>query len=88
MHVVVAGSEDGPLVLLLHGFSEFWYIWRYQIQALGKAGFRVVAPDQRGHNLTDKRARMIHIPSLAMSVISSALSGGAAPTLWATTGAA
>jgi epoxide hydrolase 4 len=55
MHVVVAGPEDGPLVVLLHGFSEFWYIWRYQIQALGQAGFSVVAPDQRGYNLTDKR---------------------------------
>ena len=55
MHVVVAGPDDGPLVLLLHGFSECWYIWRYQIQALGQAGFRVVAPDQRGYNLTDKR---------------------------------
>jgi pimeloyl-ACP methyl ester carboxylesterase len=55
MHVVVAGPEDGPLVLLLHGFEEFWYIWRYQIRALGQAGFRVVAPDQRGYNLTDKR---------------------------------
>ena len=55
MHVVVAGPEDGPLVVLLHGFSEFWYIWRYQIQALSQAGFRVVAPDQRGYNLTDKR---------------------------------
>jgi len=55
MHVVIEGPEDGPLVVLLHGFSEFWYIWRYQIKALSAAGYRVVAPDQRGYNLTDKR---------------------------------
>jgi len=55
MHMVVEGPEDGPLVVLLHGFSEFWYIWRYQIKALSAAGYRVVVPDQRGYNLTDKR---------------------------------
>ena len=53
-HAVVAGPEDGPLVLLLHGFPEFWYGWRHQIGALAAAGYRVVAPDQRGYALTDK----------------------------------
>ncbi len=50
-HVVEAGQ--GPLVLLLHGFPEFWYGWRNQIPALASQ-FRVVAPDLRGYNLTEK----------------------------------
>ena len=54
LHVVKAGPADGPLVLLLHGFPEFWYGWRRQIPALVAAGFRVWAPDQRGYNLSDK----------------------------------
>lgn len=54
LHVVEAGPQDGPLVVLLHGFPEFWYSWRKQIEALAAQGFRVVAPDQRGYNLSDK----------------------------------
>jgi epoxide hydrolase 4 len=52
LHYVEAG--EGPLVLLLHGFPQFWYQWRHQIPALVGAGFRVVAPDMRGYNLSDK----------------------------------
>ena len=52
LHYVEAG--EGPLVLLLHGFPQFWYEWRHQIPALVEAGFRVVAPDMRGYNLSDK----------------------------------
>ena len=52
LHYVEAG--EGPLVLLLHGFPQFWYQWRYQVPALVEAGFRVVAPDMRGYNLSDK----------------------------------
>src|ERR1700736_2387334 len=52
LHYVEAG--EGPLVLLLHGFPEFWYGWRQQIQPLAAAGFRVVAPDMRGYNLSSK----------------------------------
>ena len=54
LHVAEAGPEDGPLVILLHGFPEFWFGWRAQIAPLARAGFRVVAPDQRGYNLSDK----------------------------------
>ncbi|PSQ87035.1 MAG: alpha/beta hydrolase [Bacteroidetes bacterium QS_4_64_154] len=50
LHVRVAGPDDGPLVVLLHGFPEFWYGWRHQIPALAEAGCRVVVPDQRGYN--------------------------------------
>ncbi len=52
LHVAEAGA--GPLVILLHGFPDFWYSWRYQIPALVDAGFRVVAPDMRGYNLSEK----------------------------------
>ncbi len=52
MHYVEAGS--GPLVVLLHGFPENWWSWRYQLQSLVDAGFRVVAPDLRGYGETDK----------------------------------
>ncbi len=52
MHWVERGS--GPLVVLLHGFPEFWYSWRHQLGALAQAGYRAVAPDQRGYNLTEK----------------------------------
>ena len=52
LHYVEAG--DGPLVVLLHGFPEFWYGWRRQILPLAAAGFRVVAPDTRGYNLSSR----------------------------------
>src|SRR6185503_19412976 len=52
LHYVEAGH--GPLVILLHGFPEFWYGWREQIEPLAGAGFRVVAPDLRGYNLSSK----------------------------------
>jgi pimeloyl-ACP methyl ester carboxylesterase len=54
LHAEASGPEDGPLVLLLHGFPEFWYGWKNQIGPLSKAGFFVVALDQRGYNLSDK----------------------------------
>jgi len=54
MHITHAGPEVGPTVILLHGFPEFWYGWRQQIPALAKAGLHVVAPDQRGYNLSAK----------------------------------
>src|SRR5437868_5371474 len=54
LHYVEAG--DGPLVVLLHGFPEFWFSWRRQIPALAAAGFRVLAPDLRGYNESDKPA--------------------------------
>jgi epoxide hydrolase 4 len=52
LHYVEAG--EGPLIVLLHGFPEFWYAWRRQIEPLAAAGFRVVAPDTRGVNLSSK----------------------------------
>jgi epoxide hydrolase A/B len=54
----VAERGEGPLVLLLHGFPESWYSWRHQIAALADAGFRVVAPDQRGYGLSERPAEV------------------------------
>jgi pimeloyl-ACP methyl ester carboxylesterase len=51
MHYVEQGT--GPLVVLCHGWPESWYSWRHQLPALADAGFRVVAPDQRGYGQTD-----------------------------------
>jgi pimeloyl-ACP methyl ester carboxylesterase len=54
LHARVAGPEDGPLVVLLHGFPEFWYCWSDYLGPLASAGYRVVAPDMRGYNLSDR----------------------------------
>lgn len=54
LHYVEAGPADGPPVLLLHGFPDFWYSWREQIPALAEAGYRVLAPDMRGYNRSEK----------------------------------
>ena len=53
----VAESGDGPLVLLLHGFPEFWWAWRHQLESLPPAGFRAVAADLRGYGGSDKPPR-------------------------------
>ncbi len=70
LNVVEAGPEHGELVVLLHGFPEFSYGWRRQIGALAAAGFRVMAPDQRGYNLSDKPrcAKHYAIDTLARDV--------------------
>ncbi len=69
LHYVEAGT--GPLVVLLHGFPEFWYSWRLQIPFLAGAGFHVIAPDQRGYNLSDKPAGIAsyRIDSLAGDIV-------------------
>jgi epoxide hydrolase 4 len=54
LHVMTDGPENGTAVILLHGFPEFHYGWKKQIPALAQAGFRVIVPDQRGYNLSDK----------------------------------
>ena len=53
LHVVEAGPANGPLLILLHGFPEFWWAWRYQITPLAEAGYHVVVPDMRGYNSSD-----------------------------------
>jgi pimeloyl-ACP methyl ester carboxylesterase len=53
LHLIEAGPENGPLLILLHGFPEFWWAWRHQIIPLAEVGYRVVVPDMRGYNCSD-----------------------------------
>lgn len=71
LHAEVSGPEDGPLVVLLHGFPECWYGWKNQIGPLAQSGFRVVAPDQRGYNLSDRPAGIdaYQISTLAKDIL-------------------
>ncbi len=54
LHTALAGPENGEPVFLLHGFPDAWFGWEAQIGPLAEAGFRVIVPDQRGYNLSDK----------------------------------
>ena len=54
LHAATQGDPKAPLAILLHGFPEGWLSFQHQIAPLAAAGFRVVAPDQRGYNLTSK----------------------------------
>jgi pimeloyl-ACP methyl ester carboxylesterase len=53
LEVQTAGPEDGPLVVLTHGFPELGYSWRHQVPVLVEAGFRVLVPDMRGYGGSD-----------------------------------
>ena len=53
LHVVEAGEQGRPVVILLHGFPEFWWAWRHQITPLAQAGYHVVVPDMRGYNRSE-----------------------------------
>ncbi|MDB5966505.1 MAG: alpha/beta hydrolase [Polaromonas sp.] len=77
-YVATAGPEDGPLVLLLHGFPEFSYGWRHQIAPLAAAGYRVAAPDLRGYGHSSKPAGQAayRLQTLAQDVKSLALALG------------
>lgn len=65
-HVAEAGR--GPLVMLLHGFPQFWWMWRFQLTALADAGYRAVAMDLRGYGASDKPPRGYDLPTLAADV--------------------
>ena len=66
LHVAEAGT--GPLVLLLHGYPQFWWTWRHQLTALADAGFHAVAPDLRGYGASDKPPRGYDLPTLAADI--------------------
>jgi pimeloyl-ACP methyl ester carboxylesterase len=68
-HYVEAG--EGPLVLLLHGFPEFWYSWRHQIGPLAER-FHVVAPDLRGYNETEKPRTGYDVKTLVADTVALA----------------
>src|SRR3954465_10545480 len=63
LHAAEAG--EGPLVLLLHGFPQFWWTWRHQLPGLAASGLRVVAPDLRGYGASDKPPRGYDLPTAA-----------------------
>lgn len=67
LHVVTAGDPSDEPVLLMHGFPECWYCWHHQIDYLSQNGYYVIAPDQRGYNLSDKPqgVKNYHIDLLA-----------------------
>ena len=65
-HIAEAG--DGPLVLLLHGFPQFWWTWRHQLESLPGAGFRAVAADLRGYGGSDKPPRGYDLVTAASDV--------------------
>ncbi len=69
-----AGPEDGELVLLLHGFPQSSWSWRHQLEALGDAGFRAVAFDQRGYSpgARPPSAERYRIPHLVADVLAVA----------------
>lgn len=54
LRVATAGPEEGPLVVLAHGFPESWFSWRHQLGPLADAGYRVAAPDMRGYGGSDR----------------------------------
>jgi pimeloyl-ACP methyl ester carboxylesterase len=54
LHVVERGSRSQPVIIFLHGFPEFWYGWHHQLDYFAAKGYRVLAPDQRGYNLSSK----------------------------------
>lgn len=66
MHYVTQG--EGPLIVLLHGFPEFWFCWHNQIGFLADLGYTVVAPDLRGYNDTDKPRSGYDMPTLLKDV--------------------
>ena len=69
LRTVVEG--DGPLVVLLHGFPQCWYLWRHQIDPLKAAGYRVAVPDQRGYGSSERpeAVEAYHILNLAADVV-------------------
>jgi pimeloyl-ACP methyl ester carboxylesterase len=56
LHVVLAGPASGKPLIFLHGFPEFWFAWRLRIDYFVSSGYRVIIPDQRGCNLSEKPA--------------------------------
>ena len=67
-HVALAGRDDAPLLLCLHGFPECWYSWRHQLEKLSEH-YLVAAPDLRGYGETDKPAGGYDLPTLSADVV-------------------
>ena len=73
----VAEQGEGPVVLLLHGFPQFWWAWRHQMAALAEAGYRACAMDLRGYGASDKPPRGYDTRTSAADVASVLRSLGA-----------
>lgn len=72
LHIVKSGDPDGEPVILLHGYPDFWFGWRHQIDFLTDLGFRLYIPDQRGYNRSQKvqgGINQYHLDHLARDVI-------------------
>ena len=74
LHIAASGPRDGIPVFLLHGFPDAWFGWEYQIKFLARNGFRVIAPDQRGYNLSEKPTGIKHyeLEQLTSDIVSLA----------------
>ena len=79
LHLVEAGIPGNPLLILLHGFPEFWWAWRHQITPLVDAGYHVVVPDMRGYNTSDapQDVSAYQLDTLAADVVAIADAFGA-----------
>lgn len=71
LHVMEAGDPEGQPVLFLHGFPEHWYGWHKQIDYFAARNFRVIVPDQRGYNLSDKpgQVRAYELEQLTQDIV-------------------
>ena len=69
LHVVAAGPHDGAPLIFLHGFPEFWWCWRFQLRFFADKGYRVIAPDMRGFNYSDKPGTGYDPQTLAGDVV-------------------
>jgi pimeloyl-ACP methyl ester carboxylesterase len=74
LHVIEAGPLNGPVLILLHGFPEFWWAWRHQIAPLAEIGYHVVVPDMRGYNSSDapQEISSYHLDTLVLDVLALA----------------
>ena len=80
-HVAECGDPGNPLVLLLHGFPEFWWSWRHQLVALADAGYHAVAADLRGYAASDKPPEGYDGPTLTADVTGLIRALGGAPAV-------
>jgi len=87
-HVALAGPQDAPLVLLLHGVPQLWWAWRHQLPVLAAAGYRVAAMDLRGTGGSDKPPQGYDVPTLAADAagVVRSLGAGSAVVVGAGTG--
>ena len=66
MHIAEAGPDQGPCVIMCHGFPESWYSWRHQLHALADAGYHAIAPDMRGYGRTSRPADPVQYTQLRL----------------------